>query len=122
MTELAKFHAEAFKDEELLKAAKQTQDDCERTAFESQLCRCLRKKEKEAQASGVAKYKLLYAHAPPSSIQATLWKAVCSTAPEPPAAAAASAASAAEAGDGGAVSAKRAPRRTSAPTLKTPGS
>jgi hypothetical protein len=74
-SELAKYSAEGNIDDKLVKQVEKIIDDSQRTAFESQLCRAL-KKPPELQHVAVQKYAGLYASTvPPSTIVPVLWQA-----------------------------------------------
>jgi hypothetical protein len=72
--ELAKWGAEAMRDDGLVTKLNETSDFAQVTAFESHLCRCLRKPV-EAQLESVQKYMTLFASVPSSAVLPQLWKA-----------------------------------------------
>ncbi len=72
--ELTKWHAMDRKNVDLLAQATQLQELSQATAFESQLCRSLRKSA-ESIGEAVLRYKGLYAGVPQDMVLPQLWEA-----------------------------------------------
>jgi hypothetical protein len=73
-TELSRYGIILEGDDPLIVEAEQVITDSQRTAFESHLCRSLRKAP-EHQVEALRKYMALYAAVPPTSILTALWNA-----------------------------------------------
>ena len=73
--ELVKFAATRHKDEKLVAEAKEVILSAQTTAFESQICRSLKKGQSEQQGS-LKKYMSMYADVPPTKVQKHLWAEV----------------------------------------------
>jgi hypothetical protein len=74
-SELARYGAQSLEVSELVKLVGDICTDSQRTYFESQLCRCLRK-QPPANKEKALQYKSVFAHVPSSSIQPLLWETI----------------------------------------------
>jgi hypothetical protein len=72
--ECAKFGAMALVDDTVCKKAEEVGKACDVTAFESHLCRSLKKEEAE-KGDSIAKYASLFAHVPTADVEPHLWAA-----------------------------------------------
>ena len=76
--ELVKYSAVNLKVDAVIQEAQEAIASAQCTAFESQLCRCLRK-DKSEQPGALRKYLAMYADVPPGQVQKHLWAAAQKT-------------------------------------------